>query len=149
MRPNGLRSQYWRSSQSFLRSYDSPASQGAASYGVPSVPLLDGLVFARADGSPLRPQWVLDQLRHRTAELDLPRIGLHDLRHSAATIMIASGVPLAIVSKTLRHSTLSTTLNTYGHLLTYAAHDAVTALGAALDRADADGHEHHTALVAA
>ncbi|MEV7939317.1 site-specific integrase [Kitasatospora sp. NPDC088264] len=37
---------------------------------------LDGLVFAKPDGLPLRPQWVLDQLRKRTAELDLPRIGL-------------------------------------------------------------------------
>ncbi|MFE4971300.1 tyrosine recombinase XerC [Kitasatospora sp. NPDC056651] len=54
---------------------------------------LEGLVFAHADGSPLRPQLVLDQLRKRTAELGLPRIGLHDLRHAAASIMIAAGAP--------------------------------------------------------
>src|SRR5205807_9358530 len=88
-------------------------------------------------GSPLRPQWVLDQLRRRTSEAELPTIGLHDLRHTAATIEIASGVPLAIVSKTLRHSTLSTTINLYGHLLPYAALDAVAALAEALDAADA------------
>ncbi|MFI9274843.1 tyrosine recombinase XerC [Kitasatospora sp. NPDC052896] len=62
---------------------------------------LEGLVFARPDGLPLRPQWVLNQLRKRTAELGLPRIGLHDLRHTAASIMIAAGVPIAVVSKTL------------------------------------------------
>jgi integrase len=99
---------------------------------------LQGLVFAHPDGSPLRPQRVLDQLRRRTKEIGLPRIGLHDLRHTAATIMISEGQPIALVSKTLRHSTLATTLNTYGHLMKYAAHDTVAALSGALDRADAD-----------
>jgi hypothetical protein len=49
--------------------------------------------------------------------------------------MISSEVPLAVVSKTLRHSTLSTTVNIYGHLLPHAARDAVTALCQALDGA--------------
>ncbi|HJD84315.1 site-specific integrase [Kitasatospora aureofaciens] len=98
---------------------------------------LEGLVFSLADGSPLRPQWVLDQLRKRTAELGLPRIGLHDLRHTAASIMIAEGVPIAIVSKTLRHATLATTINLYGHLFKDSADQAVHALARALNRAQA------------
>ncbi|MFB8171478.1 site-specific integrase [Kitasatospora purpeofusca] len=72
---------------------------------------LEGLVFARPGGTPLRPQWVLDQIRKRTAELDLPKIGLHDLRHTAASIVIAAGIPLAIVSKTLRHSNHAITVD--------------------------------------
>ncbi|MFJ9446816.1 tyrosine-type recombinase/integrase [Kitasatospora sp. NPDC101235] len=99
---------------------------------------LEGFVFATPDGTPLRPQWVLDQLRKRTAELDLPRIGLHDLRHTAASIMIAEGIPVAVVSKTMRHSTLAITINLYGHLLKDSADEAVEALGSALDRADAE-----------
>ncbi|WP_406205145.1 site-specific integrase [Kitasatospora sp. NBC_01560] len=98
---------------------------------------LEGLVFARPDGLPLRPQWVLDQLRKRTAELDLPRIGLHDLRHTAASIMIAEDIPVAVVSKTMRHSTIATTINLYGHLLKDSADQAVLALAQALDRAAA------------
>ncbi|KJS62216.1 tyrosine-type recombinase/integrase [Streptomyces rubellomurinus] len=98
---------------------------------------LEGLVFARPDGEPLRPQWVLDQLRKRSAELDLPKIGLHDIRHTAASIMIAAGIPLAVVSKTLRHSNLAITVDLYGHLLKESADDAVKALAAALDQADA------------
>ncbi|WP_280702501.1 site-specific integrase [Kitasatospora sp. GP82] len=98
---------------------------------------LEGLVFTRPDGEPLRPQWVLDQLRKRTAELDLPKIGLHDLRHTAASIMIAAGIPLAIVSKTLRHSHLAITADLYGHLLKNSADEAVLALAKALDHADA------------
>lgn len=99
---------------------------------------LEGLVFSSGTGSPLRPQWVLDQLRKRTIEIDLPRIGLHDLRHTAASIMIAAGIPLAIVSKTLRHATLATTINLYGHLFKDSADQAVNALGDALNKADAD-----------
>jgi integrase len=97
---------------------------------------LEGLVLCHEDGSPLRPQSVLVELRRRSAELNLPRIGVHDLRHTAATIMISSRLPLAVVSKTLRHSTLSTTVNLYGHLLPHAARDAVTALEKAYKRAD-------------
>jgi hypothetical protein len=66
----------------------------------------------------------------------VPRIRVHDLRHLAATIMIASGVPLAMVSKTLRHSTLSTTVDIYGHLTRQAAQDAVDATAIALDNAE-------------
>ncbi|WP_327393470.1 tyrosine-type recombinase/integrase [Streptomyces sp. NBC_01186] len=47
-------------------------------------------------------------------------ITLHDLRHLAATISITEGVPLVVVSKTLRHSTLSTTANIYSHLTSQA-----------------------------
>ncbi|MFD7413060.1 tyrosine-type recombinase/integrase [Kitasatospora purpeofusca] len=100
---------------------------------------LEGLVFAKPDGAPLRPQWVLDQLRRRTTGAGLPRIGLHDLRHTAASIMIAEDIPVAVVSKTMRHSTLAITINLYGHLLKDSADEAVTALSTALDRADA----HH------
>ncbi|NGN62570.1 site-specific integrase [Streptomyces sp. A7024] len=100
----------------------------------PGAPL-EGLVFAASDGAPLRPQYVLEQLRRRAEEAGVPRIGVHDLRHTAATIMLSSGVPLAVVSKTLRHSTLATTVNIYGHLLKHAARDAVTTLGHALDQA--------------
>ncbi|MGW3041147.1 site-specific integrase [Kitasatospora sp. NPDC001159] len=103
----------------------------------PGAPL-EGLVFAGVDGAPLRPQHVLKELRRRSAEIGLPRIGVHDLRHTAATIMITSGVPMAVVSKTLRHSTLATTINIYGHLLKYAADEAVHALADALALAEAD-----------
>jgi hypothetical protein len=55
--------------------------------------------------------------------------------------MIAEGIPIAVISKTLRHSTIAITINLYGHLLKDSADEAVTALSTALDRADA----HHVA----
>ncbi|MBI0379025.1 site-specific integrase, partial [Streptomyces albiflaviniger] len=103
-----------------------------------------GLVFCRPDGRPLRPQTVLDRFRRRAKEAGIPCITLHDLRHLAATLSITAGTPLTVVSKTLRHSTLSTTANLYSHLTQQAAHDAVDAIDTALAQADptADSHPH-------
>jgi site-specific recombinase XerD len=95
------------------------------------------LVFARPDAQPLRPQYVLDHRRRLTADAGLPAIRVHDLRHIAATIMINQGVPLAVVSKTLRHKNVATTVDLYGHLTRDAAADGVSATCAALDAADA------------
>jgi integrase len=67
----------------------------------------------------------------------LPRIRVHDLRQFAATTMLSSQVPLAMASKTLRHSTLSTTTEIYGHVLKHVGLDAVQAIETALAKADA------------
>jgi len=100
-----------------------------------------GLVFCRPNGQPLRPEYVLRHFYDLTEAAGLPSVRVHDLRHLAATIMIASGVPLAMVSKTLRHSTLSTTVDIYGHLTRQAAQDAVDATAAALDAAEREGRK--------
>jgi integrase len=47
----------------------------------------------------------------------LPKIRFHDLRHTAASILLNRGVPLLIVSKMLGHSKPSITLDVYGHLI--------------------------------
>nr|WP_237509352.1 site-specific integrase [Streptomyces sp. SID8382] len=104
--------------------------------------LFTGLVFCRPDGQPLRPQTVLDRFRKRTKEAGVPRITLHDLRHLAATLTLTAGIPLTIVSKTLRHSTLSTTANIYSHLTHQAAHDAVNAIDQTLTQTDARSSRH-------
>jgi integrase len=96
------------------------------------------LVFTRANGQPLRPEYVLRHLHQLADAAGLPRIRVHDLRHFAATTMLTSQVPLAITSKTLRHSTLSTTTEIYGHLLRHAAHQAVDAIDVALTAAEND-----------
>jgi integrase len=94
------------------------------------------LVFTRRDGQPLRPEYVLRHLHQLTSEAGLPRIRVHDLRHFAATTMLSSQVPLAMASKTMRHSTLSTTTEVYGHLLRHVAQQAVDAIDTALTSAE-------------
>ncbi|MFI6147443.1 tyrosine-type recombinase/integrase [Streptomyces sp. NPDC051109] len=98
-----------------------------------------GLVFCQPDGRPLGPQRVLDRLHRLSAEAGVPRITVHDLRHLAATITITAGVPLTVVSKTLRHSTLSTTANIYSHLTQQAAREAVDTIDRTLTGAEKAG----------
>ncbi|MFJ6349653.1 tyrosine-type recombinase/integrase [Streptomyces sp. NPDC092046] len=100
------------------------ARSAARTCGDPSDPFA-GLVFCRPEGRLLEPHLVLDRLHQLPEEAGVPRVTVHDLRHLAATITITAGVPLTVVSKTLRHSTLSTTANLYSHLTQQAAHQAV------------------------
>jgi len=50
------------------------------------------------------------------AHLGLPHVRFHDLRHGVASLMLAQGVPLKLVSDALGHSTISITADTYAHL---------------------------------
>ncbi len=43
----------------------------------------------------------------------LPRITFHDLRHTCATLLLAAGVPIKVVSERLGHSAISITLRVY------------------------------------
>jgi integrase len=106
------------------------------------------LVFTRPRGQPLRPEYVLRHLHELISEADLPRIRVHDLRHFAATTMLSSQVPLAMASKTMRHSTLSTTTEVYGHLLRHVAQQAVEAIDLALTAAEnaTARRDDHTAI---
>ncbi|MFN2495395.1 MAG: site-specific integrase [Pseudonocardiaceae bacterium] len=96
-----------------------------------------GLVFARENGAPLRPEYALARFIVLTEAARLPRVRLHDLRHLAATLMLAAGVPLALVSKTLRHSKTAITADLYAHLTREAALGAADSLGDVLDAAAA------------
>lgn len=56
---------------------------------------------------------------------DVPPIRLHDLRHTAATLMLAQGTPVHIVSRILGHASASITLSLYAHWLPSYGRDAV------------------------
>ncbi|GAA0599193.1 tyrosine-type recombinase/integrase [Streptomyces crystallinus] len=92
-------------------------------------------MFRRTDGRPLAPHHVLDRLHQLSEKACVPRITVHDLRRLAATITITAGVTLTVVSKTLRHWTLSTTANIYSHLTRQAAREAVDVIDRTLTRA--------------
>lgn len=102
----------------------------------------DGRVFAREDGTPIRPEKALDTFHAMTDVYGLPRSRVHDLRHLAASLMIAGGVPLLHVSKVLRHSSPSITGSVYGHMLPESGQGAVGVLGALLDNTDMSARNH-------
>jgi len=58
----------------------------------------------------------------------LPHMRFHDLRHSAATMLLAMGVPIKVVQELLGHSDISTTLNAYGHVLASMQQEAMEKL---------------------
>ncbi|PZG24206.1 site-specific integrase, partial [Spongiactinospora gelatinilytica] len=72
-----------------------------------------GFVFTDQLGRPLHPQHVTDQFYRLAYEAGLPPIRLHDLRHGAASMMLAAGVELKIVQETLGHVSSTFTRDTY------------------------------------
>lgn len=80
----------------------------------------DGRIFTGDDGAPLHPDaltgWVTDFARRNGFE----GIHLHSLRHSYASLMIADGTPLVVVSRRMGHSLVSTTANIYAHMIASA-----------------------------
>jgi len=75
-----------------------------------------GYVFTTAFGEPCDPRNALRALKAAAEQASLPSIGLHTLRHSAASTMLANGVPLKVVSEILGHSSISITGDIYGHV---------------------------------
>jgi integrase len=91
------------------------------------------LVFCNEVGRPLHPKSVSHRLHHRLLrQLGLPIIRFHDLRHTAATILLGRGVNPKIVSSMLGHASIAITLNTYSHVLPHMQHAASDAMKAAL-----------------
>jgi integrase len=76
-----------------------------------------GLLFAREDGNPLALDAVTKRFRELEKEAGLRPVRLHDLRHGAASLRLAAGTDIAIVSKVLGHSSVSITSDTYSPLL--------------------------------
>jgi integrase len=91
------------------------------------------LVFTRLDGvTPLSPGTVSREFRNAVRRAGVRPGRLHDLRHSFASLALAAGVPVIIVSRALGHSQPSTTLNVYAHLLPGTSGQAMAAVDAAL-----------------
>jgi integrase len=105
-----------------------------------------GLVFAREDGSPLDPGQLTKRFVQLAADAGLPRARLHDLRHASASLMIQAGVPLALVSKRLGHSSISITSDIYGHMLEGAGREAAERAAALVPRKSHDGHHLPAAI---
>jgi len=76
----------------------------------------DDLVFTDRIGRPLVGTDVTYRFGLALSRLGLPRVRFHDLRHGVASLLLAQGVPLKLVSEQLGHSTISITADTYAHL---------------------------------
>jgi integrase len=72
-------------------------------------------VVCKPDGMPYNPASVSKAFDRTVARLDLPRIRLHDLRHSWASLALEAGVHIRVVADRLGHSSPTVTLNVYSH----------------------------------
>ena len=118
-----------------LRTHRARQAEGLLALGVRLTD--DHHVVTRADGQPLQPR----SLTHAFVKFVRQhgfQIRLHDLRHSHATHMLASGVHPKIAQERLGHSSVGITLDLYSHVLPGMQAEAVSkvdaALRAALDR---------------
>jgi integrase len=75
------------------------------------------LVFRRQDGSPVHPQLFSQQFEREIRRAGLPRIRLHDLRHTHATIALRAGVPVKVISERLGHEDPAFTMKQYAHVI--------------------------------
>ena len=75
------------------------------------------LVFAKVDGSPTHPDYFSQCFDRTVAKLPVPRIRLHDLRHTHASLGLQAGVPAKIMSERLGHASVGFTLDVYTHVI--------------------------------
>jgi len=98
-------------------------------------------VFCTLVGRHLRPSHVVDEFKKLLKKADLPDIRFHDLRHSAATLLLSLGVHAKVVQEMLGHTQISMTMDIYSHVLPSMQQDAVNKLNNLLRREDGDAVE--------
>jgi len=76
----------------------------------------ENLVFTNGIGTIIYFKRFYKDFKRVLANADLPDIRFHDLRHTAATLMISNDIPVVIVSKILGHANPSVTMNIYAHV---------------------------------
>jgi len=75
------------------------------------------LIFPSSVGAPLNASNLRKDFLRLLSDANLPTMRFHDLRHTAASLMLNHGVPLIVVSRILGHAKPSITLDIYGHLI--------------------------------
>jgi integrase len=92
-----------------------------------------GYIFTTEEGQPLGPHRISKTFERHLHAAALPRIPLHGLRHTYATLALSSGVNPRIVSGRLGHSTVALTLDIYSHVLPQADAEAAQRIAALVE----------------
>ena len=103
------------------------------------------LVFTNEIGRPIEPGNLLRRSYWPLLErAGLRRVRFHDLRHTAATLLLSRGVHAKVASEMLGHSTIGITLDLYSHVSEAMQRDAASAMDAILGGGDVDGRKGPT-----
>lgn len=92
----------------------------------------DPYVIANELGVPYRPETLSDWFDRDQANLGLPRITFHGMRHTSGSILLAAGEHLHVVSERLGHASVSITADVYAHALKGQKTEAARRIGEAL-----------------
>jgi integrase len=90
------------------------------------------LVFTTQKGTPIDPNNFANYFHRLCARTGLGHWTPHEMRHSAASIMLAQGTPLYVVSEVLGHASVAITKDVYGHLIGGEKQEATEAITDAL-----------------
>jgi len=96
-----------------------------------------GLVFTAENGTALDPESVSRYFRQAVKQSMLPKIRLHDLRHTHATLALQAGIHPKVVSERLGHATISITLDTYSHAIPALQEEAAALIAGLVFAGDA------------
>jgi hypothetical protein len=110
------------------------------------------LLFVSRTGQPLHPDTITALFHKHVAAAGLPRIRLHDVRHSYATAALKAGVPAKIISERLGHASVALTLQVYSHVLPGMDRDAADTVAALILGGDSESRErdaHRSAHIGA
>ncbi|MET8411770.1 tyrosine-type recombinase/integrase [Streptomyces sp. NPDC005195] len=91
-----------------------------------------GYVFTRPDGNPIEGSTLTRHFNALLRRAALRRIRFHDLRHSAATLLLEQGVELVVIKELLGHAHIGVTATVYAHVRLRLQRDAIDLLGNAL-----------------
>jgi integrase len=90
----------------------------------------NALLFAKEDGSPLHPSLFSYFFQQAVKQAGVPRIRLHDVRHTHATLALQAGVHPKVISERLGHASIGITLDLYSHVLPSLQREAADAVAA-------------------
>jgi integrase len=91
-----------------------------------------GFIFTTSVGTPIDPRNLYREFSQICERAGLGHWHPHELRHSAASLMLASGVKLQVVSEVLGHSSIRMTADVYGHILDPDRQHAASAMSEVL-----------------
>ena len=91
-----------------------------------------GYVFTDAAGLPLDPNLMTRAFKKLVITAGLPKLTIHGLRHTHATILLEQGVNPKVVSERLGHASVATTMDIYSHVLPDMQEKAALAIDEAL-----------------
>jgi len=97
-------------------------------------------VATQLDGVPIHPRAFLRRLHRAQDDAGLPRVNLHELRHTNITAALRAGIPVHVISRRVGHSKVSTTLDTYARHIPSADDMAAETIGRLLSEPVLDSH---------